>query len=563
MTPALRAVLLAQPMTPARLFGRGDQGAWYDPNDLSTLFQDTAGAVPVTAAGQTVKRVNDKSGRGNHATNATGWLLLSDGPLYYLQMDGATTFTTSAFAWGSDKLTLWAGTTGSGAATTVSFGTVGTQTGTFDFGYYEGGALLYHRGSGTFGARGTASVGALPVVASVQCDLAGSTHTAECPALQVDGVQGSLTNYGQADSGSGNFGTYALKLGGGSSAASGRLYALIAVAKISPLTRIESYIGTKTRAPSSIEALTFDDTGTQASAGTHQLTSPFAHVDFTTTATSLILNSYNDIYSNYPTYTELGVYVDGVFNQRVQPGALGAKANAIALSAGSKTVSIVNGLQSRPSSSVIGTFVTKVTANAVLTPVTPAPANRVLVYGDSISVGGNATVSSQEAWAMIVRAAYYPNSLAVEGWGFRALKNDCADAAARDAFVAKVVAYNPARLWIAIGTNDYGIGGMWSAANFGTAYAALLDDLNAALPSLSIFCQTPILRTTETANTYGSTLGDYRTQIGTAVGTRGSFCTLVDGTAFMTTASLADGVHPTTAGHALYADAVKTALGIA
>lgn len=37
----------------------------------NTLFQDTAGTTPVTTAGQTVARINDKSGRGNHATQAT------------------------------------------------------------------------------------------------------------------------------------------------------------------------------------------------------------------------------------------------------------------------------------------------------------------------------------------------------------------------------------------------------------------------------------------------------------------------------------------------------------
>ena len=53
------------------LFGSGEQGALYDPSDLSTLFQDTAGTTPVTAVEQPVGRILDKSGRGNHATQAT------------------------------------------------------------------------------------------------------------------------------------------------------------------------------------------------------------------------------------------------------------------------------------------------------------------------------------------------------------------------------------------------------------------------------------------------------------------------------------------------------------
>lgn len=56
---------------PATLFSAGEQGVWYDPSDLSTLFQDSAGTIPVTALEQPVGRMLDKSGRGNHATQAT------------------------------------------------------------------------------------------------------------------------------------------------------------------------------------------------------------------------------------------------------------------------------------------------------------------------------------------------------------------------------------------------------------------------------------------------------------------------------------------------------------
>jgi len=57
--------------SPADLFASSEQGAWYDPSDLSTLFQDSAGTTPVTTAGQPVELMLDKSGRANHATQAT------------------------------------------------------------------------------------------------------------------------------------------------------------------------------------------------------------------------------------------------------------------------------------------------------------------------------------------------------------------------------------------------------------------------------------------------------------------------------------------------------------
>ena len=47
--------------SPATLFAASEPGAWYDPSDLSTMFQDSAGTTPVTATGQTVGLVLDKS----------------------------------------------------------------------------------------------------------------------------------------------------------------------------------------------------------------------------------------------------------------------------------------------------------------------------------------------------------------------------------------------------------------------------------------------------------------------------------------------------------------------
>ena len=49
------------------IFRNNEQGFAYDPNDLTTLYQDAAGTIPVTAAGQPVGLMKDKSGRNNHA----------------------------------------------------------------------------------------------------------------------------------------------------------------------------------------------------------------------------------------------------------------------------------------------------------------------------------------------------------------------------------------------------------------------------------------------------------------------------------------------------------------
>ncbi|HEY6021648.1 MAG TPA: hypothetical protein VIY48_17800, partial [Candidatus Paceibacterota bacterium] len=44
-----------------RLFTAGEKGVWYDPSDIGTLFQDSAGTTPVTAVTQPVGLMLDKS----------------------------------------------------------------------------------------------------------------------------------------------------------------------------------------------------------------------------------------------------------------------------------------------------------------------------------------------------------------------------------------------------------------------------------------------------------------------------------------------------------------------
>lgn len=69
--------------SPAALFAAGEVGAWYDPSDLSTMFQDSAGTTPVTTVGQPVGLRLDKSKglvlgpelvtNGDFSSGTTGW----------------------------------------------------------------------------------------------------------------------------------------------------------------------------------------------------------------------------------------------------------------------------------------------------------------------------------------------------------------------------------------------------------------------------------------------------------------------------------------------------------
>ncbi len=90
----------AAAFSPATLFTGGVQGAWYDPSDLSSMWQDSAGTVPA-AVDSPVGKINDKSGNGNHATQATTArkpILRQAGAVYYLEFDGVDDFTRVTFA---------------------------------------------------------------------------------------------------------------------------------------------------------------------------------------------------------------------------------------------------------------------------------------------------------------------------------------------------------------------------------------------------------------------------------------------------------------------------------
>lgn len=95
--------------SPSSLFAGSEYGAWYDPSDLSTLWQDTAGTNPVTASGQLVARIDDKSGNGLNLTQSTSGLrplYISSGGVQYLDFGTddylrSGTFTTTLLETGS------------------------------------------------------------------------------------------------------------------------------------------------------------------------------------------------------------------------------------------------------------------------------------------------------------------------------------------------------------------------------------------------------------------------------------------------------------------------------
>lgn len=89
------APMRSRSWTPAALLAVGAQGAWYDPSDRATLFQDEAGTIPVAADGDPISLVLDTSGNNNHASvagTAVRPVFREVGAQRYLDFDGVDDF---------------------------------------------------------------------------------------------------------------------------------------------------------------------------------------------------------------------------------------------------------------------------------------------------------------------------------------------------------------------------------------------------------------------------------------------------------------------------------------
>lgn len=119
------------------LFASGEQGVWYDPSDMTSLFQDSAGTTPVTAVEQPVGLMLDKSkglalgselvSNGAFDSGTTGW---SSGfgttTSTFTTNSGVATLTVAGADTGPRYLTSIAGLT-TGAFYKVQFSVTGSS----------------------------------------------------------------------------------------------------------------------------------------------------------------------------------------------------------------------------------------------------------------------------------------------------------------------------------------------------------------------------------------------------------------------------------------------------
>jgi lysophospholipase L1-like esterase len=273
---------------------------------------------------------------------------------------------------------------------------------------------------------------------------------------------------------------------------------------------------------------------------------------FETEATSLIIEVSNTVPDQFKDFVDISVEdSSGLTTYEVQPGA---STIIHSMPAGKKLVTVTSGLQTKFRNKIVGVFIDKIAFDKSAIPIEQED-NRVVIYGDSLAVGGNVEHLSAEAWPVLLRK-HYP--VLIEGYGYRTLYEDAPTAAARSALASKISSWMPDYVWLAIGVNDYAFG-LWSASEFGEAYGATLDAIHVASPQAILFAQSPILQADEPANMYGDTLEDYRQQIASVCLARSAWCRSVDGTdpAFPQPDELdIDGIHLTTKSSAKYAEAV-------
>lgn len=245
--------------SPIEMFSGGVPGAWYDPSDLSTLFQDTGGTTPVTATGQPVGLMLDKSGNGNHIAQAASVsrpTYQTDGTLHWLEFDGANDFmgAPSVDMSATDKLTAMVGVAMNNGPTVVFFELSESNNGADGTFWIGRTSADSYRTISRGDARISASQGA-----STPANFPPSTHSViatthdisgDLSRIRADG--GPAWSQGTGDKGGGNFRNDSLFLGmraGNSFPLDGKIFGVVLVGKLSTDAEIsdaEAYLAIKT-----------------------------------------------------------------------------------------------------------------------------------------------------------------------------------------------------------------------------------------------------------------------------------------------------------------------------
>lgn len=252
--------------TPLPLFAAGEKGGWWDPSNLASVWEDSAGTVPASVDG-VVGKINDLSGNSFHflqATTANKPILRLASGKYYLEFDGADDFMSCASfdLSGTPTITGCVGArkTSDAAATILLELTTSTSTqaGSFFFsGSTSGTAAWAVAQRATTGAATVSRVATTytqPITNVLYClySTAASGVANELTVRINAATPGTLTNSG-TDSGTGNFANATLYMGrraGTTLPYTGRIYQAVLVGADKSANRddLETFVNLRTGA---------------------------------------------------------------------------------------------------------------------------------------------------------------------------------------------------------------------------------------------------------------------------------------------------------------------------
>ena len=534
-----------------------DSVVWFDISDLSTLFQDTAGTVPVTTVGDPVGRINDKSGNGKNATQAIAGkrptLQVDIYGEYYLQFDGvddvlstgnidfSTTNNVYIFTY------VGKGVNAASAKVMVShakFFVADTNTG------------IRYSSSGTVAA----SNNYLPVVSAPFTRLLSANFSIPAPHVIVYENGSEILNHTDTQ-GTGNYTNAPIHLGASSGTSlfsDFRLYSLIIRKKESSLSEINSvtgYFNARRTAieyqqllPNDARLLVSDYTtiSEQSSArlrlirsiteaNDYRHCSPGSRVGISTDALAVRFTVYysalvsrNDVQNYKGIILVNGIYETTFNNSNPYPADPDTSTVTVEITRTTNTTRKYELVFPFGTAIDLLSVDVSVDATVIQQPVA-RPATKLQFLGDSITHGFSVT-SINESWAYNI-AITKNMQLINSGYGsLQAVASYGNDVAACDAIV------------VTLGVNNYL--GQQALATFKAAYKSMLQNIRTTLPSAKIYAVTPFyISTTPLA----IPLSDYRTQESDAVTEiADGNTTLIDGLTLMTNSSnrlVTDGVH--------------------
>jgi len=296
--------------------------------------------------------------------------------------------------------------------------------------------------------------------------------------------------------------------------------------------------------------------------------SAFATTKFNTTGTDIIVGLYTDIDNNsYLTEAKLSIYDDAMnWVAEIAPVVTTVKQlfNITLPSAG--TYHIVEGGNTRQTGLTFrGSSLVDLEGSDLVSETITLNNDLVINIGDSISVGDGTSNNSKYGYNILLRKSMPTTDFICDGWGGQNAFNhfytdqyniDVANRCKLDfdkRTGRKVILFT-------LGTNDYGEKNV-TPIEFYNKVLPGFNKIIEVIPTVEIIIVSPIIRSNETTLNNGGVyvLDDFRTKL-QEIATATAGVTYYEGKTILELTDLADGIHPTEAGHIKMATAIETLL---